>query len=134
MLPDEDLFYYATGREPHFPVLEFDTTTSAYSFEEALKLKRRPELRWLIVKREKQLDDADINSALRRLAKRFEPEFTRVKRLRNYDVYGVFKEQVPAFEIASLGFLGTFVAVDTCMLSLMPTRQLYSHSHYRIFP
>jgi hypothetical protein len=87
MLPDEDLFYYATGREPHFRVLEFDTTTSPYSFEEALKLKRDPELRWLIVKRQKQLDDADINSALRRLEKRFEPEFTRVKRLRNYDVY-----------------------------------------------
>ena len=59
----------------------------AYFFEEALKLKQDFELRWLIVKREKQLDDADINSALRRLAKRFEPEFTRFKRLRDYDVY-----------------------------------------------
>lgn len=87
MLPDEDLFYYTTGREPRFPVLQFDTTTNAYSFEEALKLRRDPELRWLVVKREKQLDDDDINSALRRLAKRLQPEFTRVKRLRNYDVY-----------------------------------------------
>jgi hypothetical protein len=87
MLPDEDLFYYATGREPRFRA-QFDTTTSAYSFEEALKLKRDPELRWLIVKRQKQLDDDNINSALRRLAKELEPEFTRVKRLRNYDVYG----------------------------------------------
>ena len=87
MLPDEDLFYYTTGREPRFRMLEFDTTTSAYSFEEALKLKGNPELRWLIVKRENQLDDDDINSALRRLAKQLEPEFTKVKRLRNYDVY-----------------------------------------------
>jgi len=87
MLPDEDLFYYTTGREPHIPVLEFDTTTSSYSFEEALKLKKDPELRWLIVKREKQLDDHDINSALLVLAKQLEPEFTKVKRLRNYDVY-----------------------------------------------
>ena len=87
MLPDEDLFYYTTGREPRFPMLVFDTTTSAYAFEEALKLKGDPELRWLIVKREKQLDDADINSALRQLAKQLEPEFTKIKRLRNYDVY-----------------------------------------------
>ena len=86
MLPDEDLFYYATGREPRFRA-QFDTTTDAYSFEEALKLKGNPELRWLIVKREKQLDDDDINAALRRLAKQLEPKFTRVKRLRNYDVY-----------------------------------------------
>ena len=86
MLPDEDLFYYATGREPRFRA-QFDTTTDAYSFEEALKLKRDPELRWLIVKPQKQLDDNDINSALRHLAKRLEPKFTRVKQLRNYDVY-----------------------------------------------
>jgi hypothetical protein len=87
MLPDEDLFYYTTGREPRFPMLEFDTTTNAYSFEEALKLSRDPQLRWLIVKRETQLDDDDINFALQRVAKRLQPEFTRVKRLRNYDVY-----------------------------------------------
>jgi 4-amino-4-deoxy-L-arabinose transferase-like glycosyltransferase len=85
MLPDEDLFYYATGREPRFRA-QFDPT-NAYSFEQALKLKGDPELRWLIVKREKQLDNDDINSALRRLAKQLEPEFTKVKRLRNYDVY-----------------------------------------------
>jgi hypothetical protein len=87
ILPDEDLFYYTIGREPRFPMLEFDITTHAYAFEEALKLKQDPELRWLVVKREKQLDDGDINSALRRLARQLQPEFTRVKRLRNYDVY-----------------------------------------------
>jgi hypothetical protein len=86
MLPDEDLFYYATGREPRFRT-QFDTTTDAYSFEDTLKLRRDPELRWLIVKREKQLDDNDINSALRRLVKRLQPGFTKIKRLRNYDVY-----------------------------------------------
>ena len=87
MLPDEDLFYYTTGREPRFPMLVFDTTTTAYAFEEALKLKGNPELRWLIVKREQQLEDGKINSGLRQLAKQLEPEFTKVKRLRNYDVY-----------------------------------------------
>ena len=86
MLPDEDLFYYATGREPRFRA-QFDTTTSAYSFQNALNLEREPELRWLVVKREKQLDDHDINTALRLLAKRLQPGFTKIKRLRNYDVY-----------------------------------------------
>jgi hypothetical protein len=87
MLPDEDLFYYTTGRDPRFPMLEFDTTTHAYAFEEALKLKQDPELRWLVVKLEKQLDDRDINLALHLLARQLQPEFTKVKRLRNYDVY-----------------------------------------------
>jgi hypothetical protein len=68
-------------------MLVFDTTTTAYAFEEALKLRGDPELRWLIVKREQQLEDGKINSGLRQLAKQLEPEFTRVKRLRNYDVY-----------------------------------------------
>jgi hypothetical protein len=35
ILPDEDLFYYTIGREPRFPMLEFDITTHAYAFEEA---------------------------------------------------------------------------------------------------
>jgi hypothetical protein len=76
-----------TGRDPRFPMLEFDITTHAYAFEEALKLKQDPELRWLVVKLEKQLDDRDINLALHLLARQLQPEFTRVKRLRNYDVY-----------------------------------------------
>jgi hypothetical protein len=87
LLPDEDLFYYTSGREPRVPVLEFDTTTSAYASEEVLKLSRDPQVRWLIVKHESQLDDADVNSRLQNLAKLLRADFTRVKRLRNYDVY-----------------------------------------------
>ena len=29
-LPGEDLFYYTTGRRPHFPVLLFDVTNNPY--------------------------------------------------------------------------------------------------------
>jgi hypothetical protein len=68
-------------------VLIFDTTTDAYASEEVLKLSRDPQLRWLIVKHESQLDDPDVNLLLRHLAKLLRPEFTRVKKLRNYDVY-----------------------------------------------
>jgi hypothetical protein len=44
-------------------------------------------VRWLIVKHESQLDDADVNSSLQNLAKLLRPQFTTVKKLRNYDVY-----------------------------------------------
>lgn len=87
LLPDEDLFYYTTGREPRVRVLAFDTTTNAYASEEVLKLSGDPQVRWLIVKHESQLDDADVNSSLQNLSKLLRPEFTPVKKLRNYDVY-----------------------------------------------
>src|SRR5262249_61383133 len=87
LLPDADLFYYTTGREPQVRVLAFDTTTNAYASEEVLKLSGDPRVRWLIVKHESQLDDADVNSSLQNLSKLLRPEFTPVKKLRNYDVH-----------------------------------------------
>ena len=37
MIPGEDLFYYATGRRPRFPVLLFDHTVNPYSPEEIIQ-------------------------------------------------------------------------------------------------
>jgi hypothetical protein len=87
LLPDEDLFYYTTGREPRFPVLMFVKGANPYAPEEMLKLSRDLHVRWLIVKHETELDDPDVNSIEVHFAKLLRADFTRVKRLRNYDVY-----------------------------------------------
>ena len=55
MIPGEDLFYYATGRRPRFPVLMFDHTVNPYSPEEIVEISRRRNICWLIVKKNLQL-------------------------------------------------------------------------------
>jgi hypothetical protein len=87
MLPGEDLFYYATGREPRVPVLMFDRTINPYTPEELLKISRDLPVRWLIVKRELQLDDDLVAQEKTELATLLKQDFTRVKKLKNYDVY-----------------------------------------------
>jgi hypothetical protein len=87
LLPDEDLFYYTTQREPRMPVLLAFDYSNPYAPEEVLNLSRDLQVRWLIVKHEIQTDDADMNSIEQQLAKVLRPEFRRIKKLRNYDVY-----------------------------------------------
>jgi hypothetical protein len=57
VLPGEDLFYFATGRAPKFPVLLFDHTVNPYSPAEILDMARSRDIRWLIVKQEMQDED-----------------------------------------------------------------------------
>jgi len=86
LLPGEDPFYFATGRTPRFPVLLFDNTTDPYSPEEIAALVRANNIRWLIVKRDLQLQADPMpqrEATLRLLA----PQFTLYRRLDNYDVY-----------------------------------------------
>ncbi len=86
LIPGEDLFYYATGRVPRFPVLLFDPTTDVYSPQQVAALVRSRGIHWLIVKRNLQLttdatpDHANLLAAVER-------EFTLATRLRGYDVY-----------------------------------------------
>jgi hypothetical protein len=86
MLPGEDLFYYATGRHPQFPVLVFDHTVNPYTPEEILKLSRSRKIRWLVVKRQVQLDQNPLEDKDRLLALLMQ-DFQPVKQLDNYDVY-----------------------------------------------
>jgi len=86
MIPGEDLFYYATGRQPRFPVLMFDHTVNPYSPEQVVFLSRSLNIKWLVVKRKLQLTDQpyeDEGRVLQLLQNDFEP----VAQLGNYDVY-----------------------------------------------
>jgi hypothetical protein len=87
MLPGEDLFYYTTGRRPRVPVLMFDHTVNPYTPEEILQMGRDLPVRWLIVKRDLQLDDDAVEQEKARLAKVLKQDFSLVKRLKGYDVY-----------------------------------------------
>jgi hypothetical protein len=86
LLPGEDPFYFVTGRTPQFPVLLFDKSTDPYSPQETAALAGTRNIRWLIVKRDLQInEDPTPNRAatIQLLMK----EFALVAQLRGYDVY-----------------------------------------------
>jgi hypothetical protein len=64
----------------------FDHTVNPYSPEEILQLSRARDIRWLIVKRELQLqaDPVEHKDQLLELLRR---DFEQVESLDNYDVY-----------------------------------------------
>lgn len=86
LIPGEDPFYFATGRVPRFPVLLFDPTTDPYSPAETATLAGAYNIRWLIVKRDLQINTdptPDRAATMHALM----GEFTLAARLRGYDVY-----------------------------------------------
>ena len=87
IIPGEDLFYYATGRHPQFPVLLFDNTVNPYSPDEILKLARARNIRWLIVKQDLQDEDEQLEKQRDELTEVLEQEFEQVESLKNYDIY-----------------------------------------------
>ena len=85
-LPGEDLFYFATGRRPRFPVLMFDRTVNPYPPAEIAALAEQRDIRWVIVKRELQLNGTpfpELGDTIHLLRRRYEP----VAFLRNYVVF-----------------------------------------------
>jgi hypothetical protein len=86
LIPGEDLFYYATGRAPRFPVLMFDHTVNPYSPEEVVETARARNVRWLIVKRDLQLA-ADPVEDRQRLLGLLLQDFTKTEELDNYTIY-----------------------------------------------
>jgi hypothetical protein len=85
-LPGEDLFYFATGRRPRFPVLMFDRTINPYDAATLARLTRERGIRWLIIKKRLQLNGApmeELGATTALLAERVVP----IAHLRNYDVY-----------------------------------------------
>jgi hypothetical protein len=85
MIPGEDLFYYATGRRPRFPVLMFDHTINPYSPEEVVGISQRRNICWLILKKNLQLN-ADPVEDKARLLDLLRGDFSPVRSLANYDV------------------------------------------------
>jgi hypothetical protein len=86
MIPGEDLFYYTTGRHPHFPVLMFDRTVNPYSPEEIVEISRRRDICWLILKKNLQLNGEPVEDK-RRVLDLLHGDFAPVQSLANYDIY-----------------------------------------------
>ncbi len=86
MIPGEDLFYYATGRRPRFPVLMFDHTINPYSPEGIVEISRRRNISWLILKKHLQLGGEPVENK-NRLLDLLREDFASVQSLANYDVY-----------------------------------------------
>lgn len=86
MIPGEDLFYYASGRQPRFPVLMFDHTINPYSPEEILEIARRRNICWLILKKTFQLNGDPVEDKAR-LLDLLRGDFAPVRSLANYEIY-----------------------------------------------
>jgi hypothetical protein len=86
LIPGEDLFYYTTGWRPQFPVLMFDHTVNPLSPEEIQRIARARNIRWLIVKKELQVNGEPVEDKGRLLAL-LSQDFQLVQRLGIYDVY-----------------------------------------------
>jgi type IV secretory pathway VirB3-like protein len=85
-LPGEDLFYFATGRRPQFPVLMFDRTVNPYSPAQIAALAERRGIRWVIVKRRLQLNGIpypELGDTIHLLSARYRP----VSFLTNYVIW-----------------------------------------------
>lgn len=85
-VPGEDLFYFATGRTPQFPVILMDNTVNPYSAAELARLAHEKNVRWIIVKRRLQLQEQPIPFRAN-LLELLSADFQVEKQLRNYDVY-----------------------------------------------
>jgi hypothetical protein len=86
IIPGEDPFYYATGRQPRFPVLMFDHTVNPYTPAEVLEISHDLQIRWLIVKHKLQKEDDPADDDKGLLTKVLKQDFKRIKILNNYDV------------------------------------------------
>jgi hypothetical protein len=86
LLPGEDPFYFATGRTPPFPVLLFDPATEPYSPAQLADEARERQIRWLIVKRQLQINADPTPERAATLAALL-PGFALATHLRAYDIY-----------------------------------------------
>jgi len=86
MVPGEDLFYFTTGRTPQFPVLMMDNTVNPYSAAQIVQLARQRNVRWLVVKRNLQLQEQPL-SFRPQLMELLSHDFESAESLNNYDIY-----------------------------------------------
>jgi hypothetical protein len=86
LIPGEDLFYYTSGRRPQFPVLMFDHTVNPLSPEEIQRIALARNIRWLIVKKDLQVNGEPVEGKVRLLVLLLQ-DFHLVQNLGIYDVY-----------------------------------------------
>ncbi len=86
-LPGEDLFYYTTGRHPHFNVLLFDVTNNPYNVDEIRERVLASDIEWLIVKNDLQIEADDTIDSKDKLVEALKPDFRGVDSLNNYEIY-----------------------------------------------
>ena len=87
LLPGEDVFYYATGRRPGFPVLLFDHTVNPYSPEQIRAICRERNIDWVIVKQDLQNEEDAVDEEKERIVAALADDFEQVDELNNYDIY-----------------------------------------------
>jgi hypothetical protein len=86
-LPGEDLFYYTTGRKPHFSVLLFDVSNNPYNVDEIRQRVEASDIEWMIVKNDLEIEADDMIDSKDRIADALDPDFRHVVSLKNYEVF-----------------------------------------------
>ncbi len=86
-LPGEDLFYYATGRRPHFPVLLFDVSNNPYTVDEIRERVLSSDIEWMIVKNDLEIEADDMIDSKDKIADALDPDFRHVESLNNYEIF-----------------------------------------------
>lgn len=86
-LPGEDLFYYTTGRHPHFPVMLFDVTNNPYKADEIRERVMASDIEWMIVKNDTQIEADSMIDSKTEIFELLKPDFRNVESLNNYEIY-----------------------------------------------
>ncbi len=86
-LPGEDLFYYTTGRRPHFPVLLFDVTNNPYEPADIRNRVIASDIEWLIVKNDTEIEADSMIDSKTAIFDLLKPDFRSVDSLNNYEIY-----------------------------------------------
>ncbi len=86
-LPGEDLFYYSTGRRPHFDVLLFDVTNNPYGPAEIRNRVIASDIEWIIVKNDTEIETDSMIDSKTVIFDLLKPDFRSVDSLNNYEIY-----------------------------------------------
>ncbi|MEP6944708.1 MAG: hypothetical protein ABJA02_02240 [Acidobacteriota bacterium] len=86
-LPGEDLFFYTTGRHPHFPVMLFDVTNNPYTPDEIRERVLASDIEWVIVKNDTEIEADSMIDSKSEIFDKLKPDFRSVDSLNNYEIY-----------------------------------------------
>jgi hypothetical protein len=87
LLPGEDLFFYTTGRHPHFSVLLFDATNNPYNVDEIREKVLAGDIEWIILKNDLQIEADKTIDDKDKIFESLKPDFRHLESLNNYEIY-----------------------------------------------